>query len=946
MAEDLITRYQLDISDLKLQVANLETQFKKLTDAEKKSAKDGEDAFKKTGNEVEKTSEKTSDFTKKLDSLATSIAAAFAVERIIAFGVESVKAFGEAERNALKLQTAVGVNGGLEKNFQALLNQSAQLQKTTIFSDDAIQAVQTAALQFGLTSSEVENLIPILTDFASATGQDLNSALSVIISGVNGATRGLKQYGITIGDNLTKQEKFNEILQQANDKFKGQGELIAGTTLGSVSKLSNAWGDFQESVGAFISQDGKLAEVLGVFTKIINAGFDVGKAKALELLPQRIETLQPEVEKLYNKINKGAEDLLANAGEGLGRKNEKALEIINSTIESQQKKIADIEKAGKGPLVASLAYLEIFKQVKAKIEAEGAPKIEIPDDYRKATKEQLEQLAKDNNAFAIDELDRRKEVEKKKIEASKKTAEEQKKNLEALQKFSDDANKQSLISTAETEVEKLRIQKEAALKQAKQLFDAAGGAKSTEAVKAYNQAVLAIETDYAERIKQARLKTIQTTFDEQKKLNQQNADEDLKNTISNIESNQDAQILALKQAYVDKGDFSKAAEKKLQDDITAIQLDAERKRIEESYKFKAQQIENLKNLEVQAAIQRAVVDDGAVGLQLLNNKKLAEAIQTSNANANNAKIENDKAYADALQKLGLKIVDGQIKVSNTTTENWVASNADKIQAAQQAADEIINTFNAILESQITNKENELKALQDSYDAEDEELQYRLDKRLIGAGDFEKQQAIIKQQRITNEKKIQDEINKLKHQEDVANRAKAIFDIVLNTAVAISKLLATPFLAVMAGVLGAAQLTAVLSTPLPKYAEGTKYLERGNNPHGVDTIPILANEGERIVPTDINKKYWSIYEAIDDGTFNDFVNQKFVAPALVKQMKEQKKIESYSFAENVANSFMLNHDLLATKIGAEIEWRQSSGIKVKGMDKLIESFETKTDLRKR
>jgi cyclophilin family peptidyl-prolyl cis-trans isomerase len=46
----------------------------------------------------------------------------------------------------------------------------------------------------------------------------------------------------------------------------------------------------------------------------------------------------------------------------------------------------------------------------------------------------------------------------------------------------------------------------------------------------------------------------------------------------------------------------------------------------------------------------------------------------------------------------------------------------------------------------------------------------------------------------------------------------------------------------------------------KYAEGTEYLQRGNNPKGKDTIPVLANEGERIVPTDINSRL--------DGIDND------------------------------------------------------------------------------
>jgi hypothetical protein len=214
MAEDLIARYQLDISDLKLQVAELQKQYAKLSDAEKKAGKDGEDAAKKTAQETEKATESTSELTKKINDLGKTIIAAFAVERIIAFGEESVKAFAEAEQNALKLKNAVGTNGGLTDDFNRLLKQSGDLQGITIFSDDQIQSLQIAALQFGLSADEVEKLTPKIIDFASATGQDLNSAFGLIVAGANGATRGLRQYGISIDEGQTKQQNYIQIVDQ------------------------------------------------------------------------------------------------------------------------------------------------------------------------------------------------------------------------------------------------------------------------------------------------------------------------------------------------------------------------------------------------------------------------------------------------------------------------------------------------------------------------------------------------------------------------------------------------------------------------------------------------------------------------------------------------------------------------------------------------------------
>jgi DNA repair exonuclease SbcCD ATPase subunit len=56
------------------------------------------------------------------------------------------------------------------------------------------------------------------------------------------------------------------------------------------------------------------------------------------------------------------------------------------------------------------------------------------------------------------------------------------------------------------------------------------------------------------------------------------------------------------------------------------------------------------------------------------------------------------------------------------------------------------------------------------------------------------------------------------------------------------------LAAIAVAFGAFQISKIKAA---KYAKGTNYLELGGNPDGVDTIPILANKGERIVPTKDN-----------------------------------------------------------------------------------------------
>jgi hypothetical protein len=57
--------------------------------------------------------------------------------------------------------------------------------------------------------------------------------------------------------------------------------------------------------------------------------------------------------------------------------------------------------------------------------------------------------------------------------------------------------------------------------------------------------------------------------------------------------------------------------------------------------------------------------------------------------------------------------------------------------------------------------------------------------------------------------------------------------------------------------GLANLAKINATEIPKFAEGTEYVGLGGNPVGTDTVPAMLNEGERVVPSDINRMLMGI-----------------------------------------------------------------------------------------
>ena len=113
-----------------------------------------------------------------------------------------------------------------------------------------------------------------------------------------------------------------------------------------------------------------------------------------------------------------------------------------------------------------------------------------------------------------------------------------------------------------------------------------------------------------------------------------------------------------------------------------------------------------------------------------------------------------------------------------------------------------------------------------------------------------------------------------------------------------------YIASMVGaVVGAfAQTTQLLSAEVPKpgFYDGTAYLQRGGNPKGKDTIPVMAHEGEAIIPTRNNLQYPGLAKSWIDGNLDGYINNNFVRPALMEQQRQAEE----DFADRLANSMAL------------------------------------------
>jgi hypothetical protein len=255
-----------------------------------------------------------------------------------------------------------------------------------------------------------------------------------------------------------------------------------------------------------------------------------------------------------------------------------------------------------------------------------------------------------------------------------------------------------------------------------------------------------------------------------------------------------------------------------------------------------------------------------------NTATLEKSIEESvdlRKNADDEILVSLKNTSEGEINIAKQTADAKMKLEKMTHDQKM----DLIDGSFQVAQQGIMTLQAMNDASL---EYELRALED-----------QLDKKEISEEEFDQKQ------------------RELKRKTAEENKQLAIFNILLNTAQAVISALAmtppNPILAVTSGIVGALQLAAAISYPVPQFAKGTDFLKRGSNKPGVDTIPIMANEGEAIIPTDMNQKHPGLAAAWIRGNLDDFINVKYIMPSLAK------KNNGDSFADKIAKAISINNN---------------------------------------
>lgn len=218
--------------------------------------------FDKLGRKVGETEGK---FSKHAAAIGAGLATAGVA--LVGFAKTSIDAYTDAEKSQRVLTDAYQRFPALaDVPLQSLRDQAQALQSVTKFDGDATAAAMGQLAAYKLTGAQVQQLTPLLLDYAEKTGKDLPTAANTLGKALLGQGRGLKDIGVNFKDTGSLAGNFAELTGKLRTQVGGFATQEGASAEGRAEILKNKFGDLQEAVGE---------KLLPALITLANAGIKV-----------------------------------------------------------------------------------------------------------------------------------------------------------------------------------------------------------------------------------------------------------------------------------------------------------------------------------------------------------------------------------------------------------------------------------------------------------------------------------------------------------------------------------------------------------------------------------------------------------------------------------------------------------------------------------------------
>jgi hypothetical protein len=175
---------------------------------------------------------------------------ALAAVAAVKFVADSVEAYNEHQKALLELQTTIDNSPALVgASTAAFEEQATALQNLTGFQDEEILKADAVLGRFGLTADQLQEVNPLILDYARATGQDAATAAGSLGKALLGNTRALKTIGIAFTATGKTGQDFHTILDALESKVGGLSEAYGKTLPGQLAIAAAKFDDVKETVG-------------------------------------------------------------------------------------------------------------------------------------------------------------------------------------------------------------------------------------------------------------------------------------------------------------------------------------------------------------------------------------------------------------------------------------------------------------------------------------------------------------------------------------------------------------------------------------------------------------------------------------------------------------------------------------------------------------------------
>lgn len=345
--------------------------------------------------------------------------------------------------------------------------------------------------------------------------------------------------------------------------------------------------------------------------------------------------------------------------------------------------------------------------------------------------------------------------------------------------------------------------------------------RKADAIEAAEQAELAIIAEYDKKKLEEREKfedERQQLIEKNYAIAQENRDNDMMSELLELEQNYQEQLKT-----VGKNETKRTA---LQE-----KYEADSARITEKYAIKTAKASMDMYEEILKSDSLSAADREDI------ERKLAKA-----------KMEMEKAVADSAIAENERVV----KSDSDAAEKRKEAVSQWLQVAADSLSEINNLSQAVFDNQISRIEEEQDKDEEAKQSESERIQKLVDQKIITEEEGEARKRALEEQAAKRNEELEKKKAAIKRKQAIFDKALAIANIGLNTAMALMELwvkpgwpTAIPMMAVVSA-LGALQLATAIATPIPKYAKGTDYHSGG---------PAIVGDGGRPEVVLFDSKAW-------------------------------------------------------------------------------------------